>query len=126
MGVREAGVYKCEITYLTSSPCPVVRLISRLVLIFPPTSVDLFTTRPQVRITNSTIGPFSEGQQVRLGCVSRGGCVSPAPSTSTREWSVVNLTLNTRPLMASMEIDINLGPVTTVIMAKLDREDLVS
>ena len=67
VGVR---VYKCEITYLTSSTCPVVRLISRLVVISPPTSVDLFTTRPQVRITNSTIGPFSEGQQVRLGCVS--------------------------------------------------------
>ena len=35
VGVREAGVYKCEITYLTSSPCPVVRLISRLVVISP-------------------------------------------------------------------------------------------
>ena len=54
VGVREAGVYKCEITYLTSSPCPVVRLISRLVVISPPTSVDLFLTRPQVRVTNST------------------------------------------------------------------------
>ena len=89
VGVREAGVYKCEITYLTSNPCPVVRLISRLVVISPPTFVDLFTTRPQIRY--STIGPW--GQQVRLGCVSRGDRVSLHPVSYT------HLTLPTSDLV---------------------------
>ena len=159
VGVREAGVYKCEITYLTSSPCPVVRLISRLVVISPPTSLDLFTSRPQVRVTNSTIGPFREGQQVRLRCVSGGESsakyylywyLGDSPITGhthhhphsvsssillniTRSLlnkrvvcKVANLALDTRPMTASVEIDLNLEPVTTVITAELDREDLVS
>ena len=159
VGVREAGVYKCEITYLTSSPCPVVRIISRLEVISPPNSLDLFLTRPQVRVTNSTIGPFREGREVRLRCVSGGESsakyslywyLGDSPLTGhtrhhphsvsssillniTRSLlskrvvcKVANLALDTRPLTASVEIDLNLDPVTTVITAELDRENLVS
>ena len=110
------GVYKCEITYLktASISCPVVRLISKLIVVTLPSHVQLFLTRTSSdhvassgyssrhvkysenvkkhsenvknagnnhfdidHVTNSTIGPFSEGTHLTLQCITYGGRPPP-------------------------------------------------
>ena len=104
-----SGVYKCEITYLktASISCPVVRLISKLIVVTLPSNVHLYLAHPSSnlvtssgyssrhvkysedvkkqgkehvasdQVTNSTIGPFSEGTHLTLQCITYGGRPSP-------------------------------------------------
>ena len=162
-GVGEEGRYKCEITYLAPRACPVVRLISRLVVISLPTSLNLYSsqlgTRAELLVTNSTVGPVSEGTEVSLRCVSSGvrsprwrlswylgDSLLPAHTelsdvsvSSTLHLNMTRSLLNKRvrcevatlaseirPMTASVEIDLNLEPTSTMITPELDRERLIS
>ena len=151
---EEEGDYKCEITYLAVTRCPVVRLISRLMVVVPATSVQLYTGG--LLVTNSSLAPSSQGSQVRLVCQTDGG--RPAPlltwhvgntrlegSRLTNHSSVLHIKMTrnllnkvvvctvtsqadmqSRVLSASVSLDLNLSPVSTVITPELDREELVS
>ena len=153
-GEEEEGDYKCEITYLAVTPCPVVRLISNLVVVRPAQSVQLYCGGEEV--TNSSLAPSPEGSQVRLECRTSGGRPPPTLTwyvgqTRTRATSLTNhsttLHINitrdllnqrvvcvvtsqagsqTRVLSASVSLDLNLSPVSTVIRAEVEQEPVVS
>ena len=107
VGEEEGGEYKCEVssyiscslvttwvlqvTYLGGQgpiSCPVVQALGRVVVVRPPTRVQLLVldtaedtadTAP-LDVTNTTLGPYPEDSVVRLQCVATGG--SPAPDIS--------------------------------------------
>ena len=71
--------------------CPVVQALGRVVVVRPPTRVQLLVldtaedseaTEVSVPrdVTNTTLGPYPEDSLVRLQCVATGG--SPAPDIS--------------------------------------------
>ena len=72
--------------------CPVVQGLGRVVVVRPPTRVQLLVldtaedtaedTADSVPrdVTNTTLGPYPEDSLVRLQCVATGG--SPAPDIS--------------------------------------------
>ena len=115
VGEEEGGEYKCEVschhlhsshhpllqvTYLGGQgpiSCPVVQGLGRLVVVRPPTRVQLLVLDTQdtaedtedtqdtedsedsapLDVTNTTLGPYPEDSLVRLQCVATGG--SPPP-----------------------------------------------
>ena len=151
-GEEEEGEYKCEITYLAVTRCPVVHLVSRLVVVAPPRSLQLYSG--QQVVTNSSLGPAREGTELRLRCESSGGRPPALLSWRVGERGVrgrrvtdhvsllhLNLTrhlLNqrvsctatspaarqTRTLTASLDLDLNLSPVSTLITPDLARAEL--
>ena len=148
-GEEEEGEYKCEITYLALTPCPVVRLISQLVVVAPPSSLQLYAG--QQLVTNSSLGPLAEGSEVRLSCDGQGGRPPPllawylghtrlGQTSSELELNMTRNLLNQRVtctatsraasqttvLTASVNLDLNLGPVSTVITPDLGGEELLS
>ena len=110
VGEEEGGEYKCEVSCYISSTlvtsqvlqvtylggqgpisCPVVQALGRVVVVRPPTRVQLLvmdTTEDTEDsadsvprdVTNTTLGPYPEDSLVRLQCVATGG--SPAPDIS--------------------------------------------
>ena len=111
VGEEEGGEYKCEVSSYISSTlvttqvlqvtylggqgpisCPVVQALGRVVVVRPPTRVQLLVmdttedTREDTAdsvprdVTNTTLGPYPEDSLVRLQCVATGG--SPAPDIS--------------------------------------------
>ena len=111
VGQEEGGEYKCEVSCYISSTlvttwllqvtylggqgpisCPVVQALGRVVVVRPPTRVQLLVldtaedtaedsedSAPR-DVTNTTLGPYPEDSLVRLQCVATGG--SPAPDIS--------------------------------------------
>ena len=81
-----------QVTYLGGQgpiSCPVVQALGRVVVVRPPTRVQLLVmdTREDTAedsvpldVTNTTLGPYPEDSLVRLQCVATGG--SPAPDIS--------------------------------------------
>ena len=118
VGEEEGGEYKCEVSSYISSTvvttrllqvtylggqgpisCPVVQGLGRVVVVRPPTRVQLLvidtldTDEDSAEtedsedngnvahdVTNTTLGPYPEDSLVRLQCVATGG--SPAPDIS--------------------------------------------
>ena len=110
VGEEEGGEYKCEVSsYISSTPvttwllqvtylggqgpisCPVVQALGRVVVVRPPTRVQLLVLDTAedtedsadsvpLDVTNTTLGPYPEDSLVRLQCVATGG--SPAPDIS--------------------------------------------
>ena len=123
-------------------------------VVVPAQTVQLYTGGRLV--TNSSLGPSTEGSLVRLVCKTEGG--RPAPlltwyvgntrlrgSRLTNHSSVLQIKMTrnllnkavvctvtsqadmqSRVLSASVSLDLNLSPVSTVITPELDREELVS
>ena len=76
--------------------CPVVQALGRVVVVRPPTRVQLLVLDTAedtaedtdedsedsvpLDVTNTTLGPYPEDSLVRLQCVATGG--SPAPDIS--------------------------------------------
>ena len=113
VGEEEGGEYKCEVSSYISSTvvttqvlqvtylggqgpisCPVVQALGRVVVVRPPTRVQLLVLDTAEDsedsedcadsvprdVTNTTLGPYPEDSLVRLQCVATGG--SPAPDIS--------------------------------------------
>jgi len=79
----DEGEYKCEITFLDiSKNCPVVQLVKLTTLAAPKyVNLSLSTgagTRPL--LSNSIVGPFNQGSEIRLICTSGGG--KPIPQVT--------------------------------------------
>ena len=68
--------------------CPVVQALGRVVVVRPPSRVQLLVldtaedteVSVPLDVTNTTLGPYPEDSLVRLQCVATGG--SPAPDIS--------------------------------------------
>lgn len=76
--VADEAVYKCEITYIeVREGCSVVQFINLTALIKP--EYVRITKDDSTELQNaSTIGPFTEGEELTLACESGGG--KPIPS----------------------------------------------
>ncbi|XP_071742750.1 synaptogenesis protein syg-2 isoform X3 [Lepeophtheirus salmonis] len=75
----DEGEYKCEITFLDiAKNCPVVQLV-KLTTLAEPKFVSISLPEDK-NISNSIIGPYTEGQELRLLCESGGG--KPIPKVT--------------------------------------------
>ena len=49
-----------------------MRIISKLVVVTLPSTVHMYTGYSTVPVTNSTVGPYTDGEEVSLQCITAG------------------------------------------------------
>ncbi|XP_059086621.1 hemicentin-1-like isoform X5 [Tigriopus californicus] len=76
----DEGEYKCEITFLdVTKNCPVVQLV-KLTTLAEPKYLNISMPETGDIVSSTSLGPFNEGEELRLLCESGGG--KPIPKVT--------------------------------------------
>ncbi|XP_042864672.1 nephrin-like isoform X2 [Penaeus japonicus] len=106
---EDEGMFRCRVDFRTN---PTLTFTSNLTVIVPPRRVGVYTERGVE--ARSIVGPFTEGETLRLACRVEGG--SPSPRVTWWEGSVL--------LDATLDSS-EVGYVTnTLEVSPLTRQDL--
>ncbi|KAK7079664.1 hypothetical protein SK128_026615 [Halocaridina rubra] len=106
---EDEGTYRCRVDFRTN---PTLEYITNLTVIVPPRRLSIYTDMNVE--ARSIVGPFNEGDDLRLMCRASGG--SPPPRVT---WWEGESLLDMTPDVTSLEQVTN-----TLVVTRLTRQDL--
>ncbi|XP_053205709.1 uncharacterized protein LOC128390045 isoform X4 [Panonychus citri] len=126
--LTDEAYYKCDVTYISVGKCPSLTYIHLEILAAPSRALISFSDsqgNPSKSIeTSSNIGPFKEGEEVKLTCGVTGG--KPLPKLEW--WSVKSSSgdnLNNKIILSASPLgQMDNSSTSLALIKKIDRSDL--
>ncbi|XP_020279947.1 nephrin-like isoform X2 [Pseudomyrmex gracilis] len=104
---EDAGIYRCRVDFQIGQTR---NSKVNLTVIVPPHHITIVDTKEMTEMRNSKVGPYTEGEDMRLFCDVHGGKPAPTVSWYRNDKFVTNRTMTPRSGVTRSELVIqNLG-----------------